>query len=163
MLVTYLGEDLLPLFCTEKRNPCNINTMNTEADCFEFVKSLKCKGAAEKSRNSLFGHFFFHSNRSSFWVNILCATHLFIPRSWGFGRYCNESQMDNTTKLYYIRKTLTSMLYDRGYLVPQQLREETIEEFKSKFADSPKYVFIVVINDRCITFRSMCDVSIWEF
>mmetsp|Transcript_29667 Transcript_29667/g.41764 ORF Transcript_29667/g.41764 Transcript_29667/m.41764 type:complete len:203 (-) Transcript_29667:68-676(-) len=54
--------------------------------------------------------------------------------------------MDNTSKLFYIRKTLTSMLYDRGYLVPQQLREETLEEFKSKFADSPNREALTLLH-----------------
>jgi hypothetical protein len=46
--------------------------------------------------------------------------------------------MDIVSKLYCIRKTVTCMLYDRGYLVPKQLREETIDEFKAKFTDSLK-------------------------
>eukprot|EP00027_Filamoeba_sp_ATCC50430_P008977 CAMPEP_0168560796 /NCGR_PEP_ID=MMETSP0413-20121227/11253_1 /TAXON_ID=136452 /ORGANISM="Filamoeba nolandi, Strain NC-AS-23-1" /LENGTH=186 /DNA_ID=CAMNT_0008592125 /DNA_START=128 /DNA_END=688 /DNA_ORIENTATION=+ len=38
------------------------------------------------------------------------------------------------------------MLYDRGYLVPQQLREETLEEFKSKFADSPNREALTLLH-----------------
>jgi len=41
------------------------------------------------------------------------------------------------TKLFNVRKTLTTMLHDRGFLIPQSLKEETQEEFLEKFKDQP--------------------------
>jgi len=41
--------------------------------------------------------------------------------------------MDNATKLFYIRRTLVQMMIDRGYLVSQSLKDETLEDFKGKF------------------------------
>jgi len=43
-------------------------------------------------------------------------------------------QMDNATKLFYIRRTLVQMMIDRGYLVSQSLKDETVEDFKGKFS-----------------------------
>jgi hypothetical protein len=44
----------------------------------------------------------------------------------------NGSNMDQGSRLYYIRKTIIQMLVDRGYLVTADLRDETEEDFKIK-------------------------------
>lgn len=42
---------------------------------------------------------------------------------------------EGSNKLYYIRKTVIQMLNDRGYLVSNALKTETLEEFKQNFAN----------------------------
>eukprot|EP01114_Cavostelium_apophysatum_P003109 TRINITY_DN1284_c0_g1_i1.p1 TRINITY_DN1284_c0_g1~~TRINITY_DN1284_c0_g1_i1.p1 ORF type:complete len:209 (-),score=45.20 TRINITY_DN1284_c0_g1_i1:14-640(-) len=43
------------------------------------------------------------------------------------------SHYDTATRLFHVRRTLIQMMVDRGYLVTQNLKEETIEDFKSKW------------------------------
>eukprot|EP01116_Phalansterium_solitarium_P020429 TRINITY_DN601_c0_g1_i1.p2 TRINITY_DN601_c0_g1~~TRINITY_DN601_c0_g1_i1.p2 ORF type:complete len:206 (+),score=55.13 TRINITY_DN601_c0_g1_i1:125-742(+) len=42
--------------------------------------------------------------------------------------------MDDLTKLYHIRKTVVTMLKDRGYLVSELLEKETLDAFKDKLS-----------------------------
>jgi len=43
------------------------------------------------------------------------------------------SNMDEATRLYYVRRTIVQMVVDRGYLVTQKLKDETLEAFKQDF------------------------------
>lgn len=44
--------------------------------------------------------------------------------------------MDENSKLYFVRRTLVQMLSDRGYLISDQLKNETLEEFLNKFVEN---------------------------
>lgn len=58
--------------------------------------------------------------------------------------------MDLATRLFQIRKTVLQMLSDRGYLVAQAQLEETKEDFKAHFTDSPRYSHDLHDMKRCI-------------
>jgi len=45
--------------------------------------------------------------------------------------------MSDGTRLYNIRRTLVAMLVERGYLVTQQQKDETLADFNRKWKDEP--------------------------
>ncbi len=56
---------------------------------------------------------------------------------------------DLVSRLYHIRKTVVKMLDDRGYLLPKEEIEFTLDDFKRRFnftegslqpGEAPKYV-----------------------
>jgi len=47
------------------------------------------------------------------------------------------SQDDDTAKLFRIRKTMSKMLHDRGYIVTQADLHLTLDQFKDKYGDAP--------------------------
>jgi hypothetical protein len=58
----------------------------------------------------------------------------------------NATMQDAVSRLYRIRKTVTKMLEDRGYLLTKEESEFTLESFKTRFAfhdlspnEPPKY------------------------
>lgn len=57
--------------------------------------------------------------------------------------------MDEATKLFYIRKTLIHMLLDRGYLVTATQKDETLDDFKAKFSDTPRSCNSLIFLTSC--------------
>lgn len=44
---------------------------------------------------------------------------------------------EQAQRLFQVRKTVTEMLVARGYIVPQDEIDETLETFKAKFGENP--------------------------
>lgn len=44
---------------------------------------------------------------------------------------------EQAQRLFQVRKTVTEMLVARGYIVPQDEIDETLESFKAKFGENP--------------------------
>ncbi len=55
-------------------------------------------------------------------------------------KVANMETMDESRRLFTIRKTIFSMLSDRGYLVPQPTKEEKFEDFEAKYADNQRLI-----------------------
>jgi hypothetical protein len=62
---------------------------------------------------------------------------------------------DVVSRLYHIRKTVVKMLDDRGYLLPKEELEFTLDNFKQRFSfteanltpgEPPKYDYYVMIS-----------------
>jgi len=54
--------------------------------------------------------------------------------------------MDDLTKLYQVKRTVTQMLHDRGYIVSQAELDQTKEEFKAKYSEAPSREALTIVK-----------------
>ena len=51
-----------------------------------------------------------------------------------------ESSSDQSSRLWRIRRTASQMLNDRGYMVPAEDLQMTLDAFRQEFGELPEYV-----------------------
>ncbi|KAL0224194.1 hypothetical protein P9112_003584 [Eukaryota sp. TZLM1-RC] len=62
-----------------------------------------------------------------------------------------QSWTEESSRLFRVRKTVLQMLNDRGYRVLPEDLEESIEDFRSKFGDTPSREGLTLLHSHSVT------------